>query len=142
MSAQMFMTVLYATGGAVALVYLFLRLKTRLELSLAKHRSLTGHSRMARRVASLIPFYDYDEDRFFRSDDAPADVAAQRRDGFMRLSELWRQRFGTDHRADARRPRPASPTCSSPPPIACRSSSAGSSVNIFRPDRFWRRRQA
>lgn len=93
MSAQMLMTVLYATG-AVALVYLVLRLKTRLELSMAKHRSLTGHSRMARRVASLIPFYDYDEDRFFRSDDAPADVAAQRRNGFMRLSELWGQRFG------------------------------------------------
>jgi glutamate-1-semialdehyde 2,1-aminomutase len=91
---QMFMTVLYATAGAVALVYLFLRLKTRLELSMAKHRSLTGHSRMARRVAALIPFYDYDEDRFFRSDDAPQDVATQRRDGFLRLSELWGQRFG------------------------------------------------
>jgi glutamate-1-semialdehyde 2,1-aminomutase len=89
----MFMTVLYATGGAVVFVFLLARVKARLELSLAKHRSLTGHSRMARRVASLIPFYDYDEDRFFRSDDAPQDVATRRRDGFMRLSELWSQRF-------------------------------------------------
>jgi glutamate-1-semialdehyde 2,1-aminomutase len=94
MSAQMFMTVLYATGAAVALVYLFFRLKTRLELSRAKHPSLTGHSRMARRVAALIPFYDYDEDRFFSSDDAPPDIAAQRREGFMRLAQLWNQRFG------------------------------------------------
>ena len=40
-------------------------------LSKAKHQSLTGHARMARRVASLLPFYEYDEARFFRSDDAP-----------------------------------------------------------------------
>jgi glutamate-1-semialdehyde 2,1-aminomutase len=89
----MFMTFLIATGGAVALLAIFLRLKTRVELSLAKHRSLTGHARMARRVASLIPFYDYDEDRFFQSDDAPADVAARRREGFMALSRLYREHF-------------------------------------------------
>jgi glutamate-1-semialdehyde 2,1-aminomutase len=90
----MIMTVLYVAGGVGALAALAVRLKARVELSLAKHRSLTGHSRMARRVAALIPFYDFDEDRFFRSDDAPADVAAQRRDAFTRLSELWCQRFG------------------------------------------------
>ena len=89
----MFMTVLYATGGTVAAVILFIRVKARLELSMAKHRSLTGHSRMARRVASLVPFYDFDEERFFRSDDAPPDVAARRRNGFMGLSQLYRQRF-------------------------------------------------
>ncbi|MGD0433532.1 MAG: hypothetical protein ABSA58_20825, partial [Acetobacteraceae bacterium] len=70
------MTILYATCGAVVLAALFIKLKSRLELSMAKHQSLTGHSRMARRVASLIPFYDYDENRFFRSDDAPEDIAA------------------------------------------------------------------
>jgi glutamate-1-semialdehyde 2,1-aminomutase len=85
---------LYATGGALVLAALFLRLRTRLDLSLAKHRSLAGHARMARRVASLVPFYDYDEDRFFRSDDAPEDIAARRRAAFARLSEVWRQRFG------------------------------------------------
>ena len=37
----------------------------RLELSLAKHRSLTGHSRLAKRVAALVPGYAYDEARFF-----------------------------------------------------------------------------
>jgi glutamate-1-semialdehyde 2,1-aminomutase len=90
----MFMTVLYTAAAAALLLYLFARAKTRLELSLAKHRSLTGHARMARRVASLIPFYDYDEDRFFRSDDAPDDVAGRRRDSLTRLSQLWGQRFG------------------------------------------------
>jgi glutamate-1-semialdehyde 2,1-aminomutase len=49
---------------------------------------------MARRVAALIPFYEFGEDRFFRSDDAPDDVAARRREGFSRLSQLWRQKFG------------------------------------------------
>ncbi|WP_216856083.1 aminotransferase class III-fold pyridoxal phosphate-dependent enzyme [Acidisphaera sp. S103] len=88
------MTVLYTVGGAAALAYLFTRLKTRLELSMAKHRSLTGHARMARRIASLIPFYDYGEDQFFRSDDAPADIAGRRRDSLTRLSQLWGQRFG------------------------------------------------
>src|SRR5258707_15027444 len=90
----MIVTILYVVGGVGALVALAVRLKARVELSLAKHRSLTGHSRMARRVAALIPFYDFDEDRFFCSDDAPDDVAAQRRDAFTRLSELWCQRFG------------------------------------------------
>ena len=62
--------------------------------SLAKHRSLTGHARIARRLAALIPFYDFGEDRFFVSDDAPEDIVTRRRDGFARLSEVWRQRFG------------------------------------------------
>jgi glutamate-1-semialdehyde 2,1-aminomutase len=79
--------------GAAALTVALTKLKTRLELSKAKHRSLTGHSRMARRVASLIPFYEYDEERFFRSDEPPEEIAARRRAGFMRLSKLYQQRF-------------------------------------------------
>ena len=57
--------------------------KARLALSRAKHRSLTGHSKMSRRVARLIPFYEFDIDDFFRSDGAPAAVAAQRQDAFF-----------------------------------------------------------
>jgi glutamate-1-semialdehyde 2,1-aminomutase len=48
---------------------------------------------VARPIAALIPFYAFDAVRFFRSDDAPGDVAARRRDGFLRLSRLWRGRF-------------------------------------------------
>lgn len=83
---------LYALG-ATALTTSLAKLKTRLELSRAKHRSLSGHSRMSRRIASLIPFYEYDEQAFFRSDDPPEEVALRRRAGFMRLSELYRARF-------------------------------------------------
>ena len=78
-----------AVAGSAAL----LPLRTRLQLSKAKHPSLSGHSRMARRVAGLLPFYDYDEPTFFRADNPPDDVAAQRRAGFSRLAELYRTRF-------------------------------------------------
>jgi len=60
--------------------------RQRLELSLAKHPSLTGHSRLAKRVAALVPGYSYDEERFFGSDGAPADWVARRREGFFRLA--------------------------------------------------------
>ena len=68
-------------------------LKRRLDLSRAKHRSLTGHVRMARRIAGLIPFYEYDEARFFCCDDAPAEIVTRRRAGFARLAELYGTRF-------------------------------------------------
>jgi len=83
---------LYLTSGA-AMAALLAKLKTRLELSRAKHPSLAGHSKMARRVARLLPGYEYDEAQFYASDDAPLEVAAQRRAGFTRLAELYRERF-------------------------------------------------
>ena len=69
-----------------ALAAAFPLARQRIELSLAKHPSLTGHSRMAKRVASLLPGYAYDEARFFSSDGAPAEVQARRRAGFARLA--------------------------------------------------------
>ncbi len=60
--------------------------KQRLELSLAKHRSLAGHSRIAKRVASLLPGYAYDETQFFNCDGAPPALVQQRRAGFFRLA--------------------------------------------------------
>ena len=68
------------------------KLAQRLALSRAKHPSLTGHSRMARRVAGWLPGYAYDEQRFFTSDGAPAAVATQRRGGFMRLAAVLAER--------------------------------------------------
>ena len=69
------------------------KLQMRLQLSLAKHRSLAGHSRMARRFASLVPFYEYGESNFFGIDGAPGNIAAARRAGFMRLAALFAERF-------------------------------------------------
>jgi glutamate-1-semialdehyde 2,1-aminomutase len=67
--------------------------KRRLELSRAKHRSLAGHSRMAKRLARWVPGYAYDEARFFAADDAPAHVAAQRRAALQRLGAEFDTRF-------------------------------------------------
>jgi glutamate-1-semialdehyde 2,1-aminomutase len=84
--------ILYVLAG-VALVILLRKLQLRLQLSRAKHRSLTGHSRMARRFASLVPFYEYDQSRFFQTDGAPENIVAARRAGFERLSKVFTERF-------------------------------------------------
>lgn len=74
------------SGLALAVAALLApKAKRRLELSRAKHRSLAGHSRMAKRVASLIPGYAYDEERFFAADGVAAEIAARRKAGFERL---------------------------------------------------------
>jgi len=69
------------------------RIKRRLELSRAKHASLTGHSKMAKRVAGLLPGYAYDEARFFGSDGAPQEFQRRRRAGFEQLVALYAERF-------------------------------------------------
>ncbi len=79
--------------GAGALAAVLPRLKRRLELSKAKHPSLAGHSRMAKRVARMVPGYAYDEEQFFNSDGAPAEFVARRRAGLATLSALFAQRF-------------------------------------------------
>jgi glutamate-1-semialdehyde 2,1-aminomutase len=84
--------VLWGLGG-IATGATLLKLKQRLRLSKAKHPSLRGHARMSRRLAAQVPFYEYDDATFFRSDDAPDDVAARRRAGFLRLAALYRTRF-------------------------------------------------
>ena len=82
MDETQMMLVISAVTAALALP----KVKERLELSKAKHPSLAGHARMARRIASWIPYYEYDEWRFYDSDGAPADVVAKRRSGFTRLA--------------------------------------------------------
>jgi len=87
-------TVAYASLAAMAVLVASLPLaKRRLELSIAKHPSLTGHSRMAKRVASLLPGYAYDAARFFNSDKAPAEAVSRRRAGLGRLAALFAQRY-------------------------------------------------
>src|SRR3984957_18272071 len=75
-----------AAGAAAATAAVAPGVKARLALSRAKHRSLSGHSKMSRLVARLIPFYEFSIEDFFRSDGAPAEVATQRQDGFFRLA--------------------------------------------------------
>src|ERR1700742_4275583 len=82
-----------AAGAVAATAAVAPKVKARIELSRAKHRSLTGHSKMSRRVARLIPFYEFESNDFFRSDGAPPDVAAKRQHGFFALAAAYRQRF-------------------------------------------------
>jgi glutamate-1-semialdehyde 2,1-aminomutase len=79
--------------GAAALATSLVTLRRRLELSQAKHRSLAGHARIARRLAGFIPFYEYDEAQFFCSDRAPHEIVERRRAAFTRLSALYKKRF-------------------------------------------------
>ena len=87
--------------GAAAVATSVAALRKRLELSQAKHPSLSGHARIARRLARLVPFYEYDAERFFCSDGAPIDVAAHRRVGFEALSRLYHSRFARTIHATA-----------------------------------------
>ncbi|GGB19023.1 glutamate-1-semialdehyde 2,1-aminomutase [Sphingomonas metalli] len=67
--------------------------RRRLALSRAKHPSLGGHVRMAKRIAGQIPYFSHDEARFFAADGADESVAARRRAGFERLGTLYAERF-------------------------------------------------
>jgi glutamate-1-semialdehyde 2,1-aminomutase len=78
-------TIIWIAAACVAAA-LLPKLRLRLQLSRAKHRSIAGHSRMARRFARLIPYYEYGEEKVFRVDDPPQRIADSRRVGFMRLS--------------------------------------------------------
>jgi len=84
---------LWSVVGAAAAGLAVQKGRARLRLSRAKHPSLTGHVRMGKRVAGLLPGYALDREAFFRADEAPASVAATRREGFERLSALYAERF-------------------------------------------------
>ncbi|MGE0621868.1 MAG: aminotransferase class III-fold pyridoxal phosphate-dependent enzyme [Pseudomonadales bacterium] len=71
-------------GAAVALP-LLRKLQIRLRLSRAKHASVTGHARISRRLARLIPHYEYDTDTAFSADGVSREIAERRRQAFERL---------------------------------------------------------
>ena len=48
---------------------------------------------MSKVVAKLLPHYEFDIETFFRSDDAPADVALKRQDAFFRLAAVYEERY-------------------------------------------------
>ncbi|MEY4862532.1 MAG: hypothetical protein RLZ51_627 [Pseudomonadota bacterium] len=80
----------------------------RVQLSRAKHRSLAGHSRIAKRLSEWLPSWSYDEAHFFCVDGAPAEVAARRKAALQRLGAAFAQRFpkGAEMSAGARQSLP------------------------------------
>lgn len=84
---------LVGAGAALLLVAALPRILERLKLSRAKHRSLAGHSRMAKRIASMVPFYEYAEAQIFQVDGAPQDIVARRRQAFERLAARCQEKY-------------------------------------------------
>jgi len=73
----------------------------RLQLSRAKHPSLAGHSRMAKRLARLLPGYHFDEEVFFKCDNAPFEVQNLRREAFFKIAEVLKARHPLSIQASA-----------------------------------------
>ena len=67
-------------------------LAQRLLLSRAKHRSLTGHPRIALRLARLLPEYGYSAEEALGIDGAPAAIRETRAAGLARLETTLRDR--------------------------------------------------
>lgn len=86
---------LWGAYGAAGLAALWSmgKVKQRAELSLAKHRSLAGHPRTARRVAALLPSYSYSDEEMFGVDGAPPHIQALRQKAFGDLLTTIRQRY-------------------------------------------------
>jgi glutamate-1-semialdehyde 2,1-aminomutase len=74
---------------AIALLY---KIYIRLQLSRAKHPSLRGHSKLSRRVARQLFAYSFNEEAFFTSDGAPAEIAGRRRQGLSRLKQAAQEK--------------------------------------------------
>ncbi len=79
--------------AATAAAWLVPAAGRRIRLSLAKHPSLTGHVRWAKRLASWIPGYQYDDNAFFDADGASPPMAAHRKAAFTSLAAQFAQRF-------------------------------------------------
>ncbi|MFN8848630.1 MAG: aminotransferase class III-fold pyridoxal phosphate-dependent enzyme [Inhella sp.] len=74
---------LAAAGTGLALLPKAVR---RLQLSVAKHPSLTGHSKMALRLARWLPGYRLEGDAFYGADGASLALQSRRREGLQRLA--------------------------------------------------------
>lgn len=88
-------------AGAAAAALIVPKARARLRLSRAKHKGPIGHVRMAKRLASLLPFYDFDKEQFFSADGAPDLIVAARESGFARLAKVYQQRFPKSAAASA-----------------------------------------
>jgi glutamate-1-semialdehyde 2,1-aminomutase len=81
-----------ALGGS-GLFYGATRLKARAELSWAKHRSLAGHPRIARRIAAQLPNLSYSEAQAFGVDGAPDAVVFARKTALAALAQQYQVRY-------------------------------------------------
>ncbi len=78
-----------AAGIGLGLLW---RVRRRLQLSFAKHPSLQGHGRIARRLARQVPHYEYEMDEALGCDGADTDVVKHRRKALAGLATRLRMR--------------------------------------------------
>lgn len=78
----------------------------RIRLSRAKHPSLAGHARISRRLARLVPHYEYEGETRWNCDGAPDEVARLRHEAFIALGRELDERaprtLETSRRLEAR----------------------------------------
>ena len=86
-------------AGSVALVGAARKIKNRAELSLAKHRSLAGHPRIAKRIAAQLPTYSYSAEEAFGLDGAVPSVVAGRQRAFASLVAQFSTRYARSREA-------------------------------------------
>ena len=86
-------TLVMTAVGAVIAFWGLRKAKMRLELSLAKHRSLGGHPRIARRIAAQLPSYQYEPAAALAVDGAGDETVARRHAALERLKGEFRRRY-------------------------------------------------
>jgi len=87
--------------GGAALAVGATKVSARAQLSLAKHRSLAGHPRMARRIAALLPNYSYDALQALGVDGAPDDIVEMRGRALDGLTAQFQTRYAKSLQATA-----------------------------------------
>lgn len=76
--------IFYLLSAPLALI-IIRKAAVRLQLSKAKHKSMRGHSKWSRRIASWIKFFDYSSKQYFCVDGAPSNIAEKRANAFNDL---------------------------------------------------------
>jgi glutamate-1-semialdehyde 2,1-aminomutase len=94
-------TVLIGATATAALAAVIYKVKQRLELSLAKQRSLAGHPRMARRFAAMLPNYLYGESKIYSVDGASSEIVKRRSAAMSDLITRLQQRHPLTLKATA-----------------------------------------
>jgi len=85
--------------GAAILLLVASRLRHRVELSLAKHRSLAGHPRIAKRISGWLRVYSYQAGAAFELDGATPSVVDDRKRAFGALVAQYALRFSKGRQA-------------------------------------------
>ena len=73
-------------SAALAAVWILPRAFRRWQLSRAKHRSIAGHAKISKRLARLLPYYEYDDDEWLACDEPPAGIVEKRRTAIEALA--------------------------------------------------------